>query len=139
MSGSVIIRELLATRPSVTAIVPADAASARLVIGALKQNVKLPAISVRSISSNEVWTTARNLSVKMIRERIQVSCYALDAMELERLVKQCSLGRGVHTGVIKGYQVRSVMPEDVGPYLDPTGDNIHEQSRDFMVTFMEAN
>jgi hypothetical protein len=139
MSGSVIIRELLAQNPSVTAIVPSDMASARLVAGALKQDAKLPAISVTSISSNEVWTTAQNLTTKMVRERIQVTCYATEFAVMERLLKVCALSRGVHTGIVKGYKVRSVMREDVGPYLPPVGDNIHEQSRDFMVTFMEAN
>lgn len=139
MSGTVIVRELIAQRSAVTDIVPTDVASARLVVGALKQGVKLPAISVTSVSANEVWTSANNLTVRMVRERVQVTCFAPDAMSLERLLKACSLGRGMHTGIVKAYAVRSVMRMDVGPYLPPNGDNIHEQSRDFMVTFMEAN
>jgi hypothetical protein len=139
MSGTAIIRELLAQNTAVTSIVPADLASERLVVGALKQGVKIPAISVISVSSNEVWTSANNLTVKMVRERVQVTCFAPRAMDLERLVKACSLGRGMHTGNVKGYPVRSILRMEVGPYLPPNGDNIHEQSRDFMVTFMEAN
>lgn len=139
MSGTAIVRELLSQSVVVTSIVPTDLASARLVVGALKQGVKLPAVSVTSVSSNEVWTSANNLTIKMVRERVQVTCFAPDAMVLERLVKACSLGRGMHTGIVKGYPVRSVMRLETGPYFPPNGDNIHEQSRDFMVTFMEAN
>lgn len=139
MSGSSIIRTLLAARPSVTSMVPADVASARLVAGPLKQGVVLPAVSVRPISSNEQWTTARNLDSKMIRERVQVTVWGKSFGEMEKLLKACSLGSGVHTGTVQGYKVRSIIPETVGPYLAPDGDGIHEQSRDFMVTFMEAN
>lgn len=139
MSGSSIVRELLATNPKVTALVPPDIASSRLVVGQLKLGVKLPAISVQPVSSNEQWTTARNLQTKMIRERIQVTVWAATFGQMEQVLKACSLGQGVHTGIVKGYKVRSVMPDAVGPYLGPAGDEIHEQSRDFMVTFMEAN
>lgn len=140
MSGTAIIRELLANTPAVVALVPADVNSERLVAGnTLKQGVKLPAIHVRSISSTENQTTARNLNTKMIRERVQVTVYANRFPDLERVLKACSMGKGVHNGIVAGYKVRNIWPEYVGPYIPPGSDNIHEQSRDFMVTFIEAN
>lgn len=135
MSGTAIIRSLLAARPSVTALVPV----AKISAGTIPQGALTTAISVRPVSSNEQWTTARNLGLKMIRERIQVTAYAKDFPTLEKILKACSLGSGVHTGTILGYRVRSIMPDSVGPYIEATDDGIHEQSRDFMVTFMEAN
>lgn len=135
MSGTAIVRSLLAARPSVTSLVPV----AKIYSGTIAQGAITTAISVRPVSSNEFWTTARNLQTKMIRERIQVTAYAKDFPTLERILKACSLGAGVHTGTILGYKVRSIMPESVGPYIEATDDGIHEQSRDFMVTFMEAN
>lgn len=135
MSGTAIMRTLLSARTSVTAIVPA----AKIYAGTVPQGAFTTAISVRPVSSNEQWTTARNLHTKMIRERIQVTVYAKDFPTMERLLKACSLGAGVHTGTTAGYKVRSILPESVGPYIEATDDGIHEQSRDFMVTFIEAN
>lgn len=135
MSGVAIIRELLAAHAPLTALVPA----ASIRSGSLPQGQKFPAISVRSVSANEQWTTARNLQSKMIRERVQVTCYAGTFELMERMLKAAALGRGVHTGVVKTFAVRSVLPEGVGPYIEAGDDGIHEQSRDFMVTFIEAN
>lgn len=135
MSGVAIIRELLANHAPLTALVPA----ASIRSGSLPQKQTPPAISVRSISANEQRTTARNLQSKMIRERVQVTCYASTFELMERMLKAAALGRGVYTGIVKTFAVRSVLPESVGPYIEATDDKIHEQSRDFMVTFIEAN
>ena len=135
MSGVAIIRTLLANHAPLLALVPA----AKIIAGTIPQATIPPAISVRSISGTEQETTARNLSVKMIRERIQVTVYGKSFVEMERALKAASLGRGVFTGTVATYKVLSVLPEYVGPYIEATDDGIHEQSRDFMVTFIEAN
>lgn len=135
MSGVAIVRALLANHEPLTALIPA----AKIINGQVPQNTAMPAISVRSISGNEQGTTARNLTVKMIRERVQVTVYSKNFVEMERALKACSLGSGVHTGTVATFKVLSVMPDYVGPYIGPDGDEIHEQSRDFMVTFIEAN
>lgn len=137
MSGVAIMRTLLAQHAPLTALVqPVNIIAGTIALGTLKS-----AISVRSVGSTEFWTTANNLTVKMVRERVQVTAYSNgDFPLLERILKAASLGRGVYTGVVGSYSVRSILKENVGPYFGP-GDNdkIHEQSRDFMVTFMEAN
>lgn len=136
MSGVAIIRTLLANHAPLLALMPAS----KIIAGTVPQAVMLTAaISVRSVSANEQWTTARNLNTKMIRERIQVTAYAKDFPSMERILKAASLGKGIYTGTVAGFKVRAVMPESVGPYIDATDDGIHEQSRDFMVTFIEAN
>lgn len=135
MSGVAIVRALLAAHAPLLALMPATSIRS----GTYPQGKPLPAISVRSISSNEQWTTARNLETKMVRERVQVTAYAKDFTVIERVLKAASLGRGVHTGTVVTFQVRSVLPEGVGPYIEAIDDGIHEQSRDFMVTFIEAN
>lgn len=135
MSGVAIIRTLLANHAPLTAIIPA----AKIINGQVPQNTVMPAISVRSISASEQETSARNLTIKMIRERIQVTVYSKNFVQMELALKACALGRGFHTGTVATFQVRSVMPDYVGPYIGPDGDEIHEQSRDFMVTFIEAN
>jgi len=135
MSGTAIIRSLLAAHTPVTGLVPVN----KIIAGTVAQGTVLPAISVRSVSANEQWTTANNLSVKMVRERIQVTVYGRTFVEMERILKACALGRGVYTGTVATFKVRSIIREAVGPYIEATDDNIHEQSRDFMVTFIEAN
>lgn len=133
MSGVAILRALLLANTNVTAV------TARIVAGVLPQGVTLPAIGVSEVSSNEERTVARNLPVKMIRERVQVTALAKDYATMKKLIKAAALGPGVHTGVVLGFRVNSILPEGVGPEIPPADDGIYEQSRDFMVTFLEAN
>lgn len=141
MSGTAIVRELLINHAPVTSIVPAG----RIRAGILPQGTQLPAIAVTSVDENEFRTIARRGQSKQIRERVQVTVYtAYDGngpgyAQLKTLVKACSLGPGVHKGIINGFQVNSVLPEGVGPEIPPGDEKIFEQSRDFMVTFVEAN
>jgi hypothetical protein len=75
----------------------------------------------------------------LIRERVQVTALARDYPTMKRLLHAAGLGRGVHTGLIAGFQVHSVIPLGTNPEIPPGDDKIFEQSRDFMVTFTEAN
>lgn len=135
MSGVAIIRQLLTERAAVTAIVPA----AKIFGGTVPQATILPALGVSEVGSNEQSTTARRLVTKMIRERVQVTALAKDYGTMKRLLKAAALGAGVHTGTVLGYRVRSILPEGTNPEIPPADDGIYEQSRDFMVTFIEAN
>lgn len=133
MSGVAILRALLAANANVVAITP------RVVAGVLPQGAQVPALSVSEVSSNEERTVARNMPVRMIRERVQVTALAKDYATMKQLLKVASLGPGVHTGIVLGFRVNSILPEGVGPEIPPADDGIYEQSRDFMVTFLEAN
>ncbi len=135
MSGAAIIRELLTKNAAITAVVPAT----RIRAGFIPQATTLPAISVTTISESEEGTMARLLPIKMIRERVQVTVLAKDYVTMKKLMKATALGSGVHTGVVLGFNVNSVMPWGVNPEIPISGDEIYEQSRDFMVTFREAN
>jgi|ERR1044072_3836003 hypothetical protein len=141
MSGTAIVRELLANTSAVTALVPA----ARIRAGIVPQGIALPAIGVHTISESEEGTIARGYAQKMIYERVQVTVYAKQDDTgsgyalMKRIMKAVALGAGVHTGVVLGFRVRSVMPWGVGPEIPPDDNKIYEQSRDFMVTFVEAN
>lgn len=141
MSGVAIIRELLVNYPPISELVPA----ARIRGGVLPQGIDLPAISITTVYASEFKTIARRRSVKQTRERVQVTVLAKadDAgagyAQMKTLLKACALGAGVHTGVVKGYDVKSVMSDGENPEIPPGDDRIYEQSRDFMVTFVEAN
>lgn len=142
MSGVAIVRALLAAHAPLLALgIP----STRIIAGTLPQGTTLPAISVTTITESEQGTVARRLGTKMIRERVQVTVLmnqtggTTEYAAFKNLVKATSLGAGVYTGIVVGFRVRSVMPWGVGPELPQDDDRILEQSRDFMVTFMEAN
>jgi hypothetical protein len=137
MSGAAIVRALLAASPAVTSIVTNPR---NIVAGALEQGTVLPAISVRTISSNEERTVARLLPVKMMHERVQVTVYTKDNPKMmHMLIKACSLGPGTHAGNVVGFAVKNVLPWEIGPEIPVGDDRVYEQSRDFMVTFVEAN
>lgn len=135
MSGTAILRYLLAARPEVTAITTA----ARVIAGTVPQNVGMPALSIRQVGDNEEPTMARNMPVRMIRERVQVTALALDYGAMKRLLKAATPGAGVHSGMVLGFKVNSILPAGTNPEMPVGDDEIYEQSRDFVVTFLEAN
>lgn len=137
MSATAIVRDLLGRYAPLTELVP----NAKIYAGQIPQNTTLPAISVTAVGGggDKVRTTARNFEKMMREERVQVTVLAKNYMLMERILKAASLGPGVHSGNVAGFRVNSVLPEGLGPYIGPAGDEIHEQSRDFMVTFVEAN
>lgn len=139
MSAVVIIRELLKARSQVTDLVPA----ARIRIGEVPLATELPAINITDVSGDEIETVARRRPFTTIRARVQVTVYARSYADQERILLACKLGAGVHTGVLavggREIHVNAVEPAGVGPAIPPGEDKIYERSRDFMVTFKEAN
>lgn len=135
MSGAAIVRALLVAHPPVTDIAPPE----RVVVGVLSHGAILPAVSAHTISSRELETVARNKATKLTIERVQVTVLTKDYRTMDALIRAAALGRGVHAGEVVGFNVRSVLPVGVGPAIPPGDDGIYEQSRDFMVTFIEAN
>lgn len=135
MSGVAILRELLADHPPVTSI----ASASRVVAGILPEGAALPALSVHEVGNSEEPTIARNMPNRMIRERVQVTALSKDWAEMKRLLRAAALGPGVKTGFVKGYKVCSVLPVGTGPEIPPGTSGIYEQSRDFVVTFLEPN
>lgn len=136
MSGAAILRELLAQHQPVLLYVP-DARSVRA--GILPQGSPVPALTAHTIREEEIPTLARLGKNKTLRERVQVTALARDYSSMKRLLKAAALGPGVYTGTVLGYRVKSILPAGVGPEIPPGDDGIYEQSRDFVVTYVEAN
>jgi hypothetical protein len=134
MSGVAIVRKLLVDNPALTALVPA----ARILSGIAPQGTPLPLISVHTISSSEFHDMRRH--TRLTRERVQVTVLTNnDYPTMKKALKAANLAPGVHGGTILGFNVRSVLPSGDGPEIPPSDDKIYEQSRDFVVTFTEAN
>lgn len=137
MSAVAIVRDILAAYAPLLAEVPA----ARIIAGQVQQGAALPAIGISEVSGYyPITTTTRRQRTETLRARVQVTVLTNnDYPAMKRillLVKKAA--SGMHTGVIKGYQVNSVIPDTIGPEIPPADDKICEQSRDFVVTFAEA-
>ena len=136
MSAVKIMRALLIARPQVTALVP----PARVIIGALPQGGAIPAIGLTEISATEPFkTTRRGRAKTTVRSRVQVTVYAKTYEQQKDLILATKLGPGYNIGEVAGYTVNMVDPVSVNPDIYPGDDKIYEQSRDFVVTFAEAN
>lgn len=136
MSGVAIMRSLLAADVDLTTVVPA----ARIFAGEVPLGTVLPAIGIEEISMNEIATVARAGQSVTNMSRVQVTVSAKTYADQKRVLNLARLGPGTHRGDRVGYRVKSVIPSTVGPDMRDTGDaSIYQQSRDFMVTFAEAN
>jgi hypothetical protein len=138
MSGVAIVRALLAAHAPLLAIVPAE----RIFSGPIPQGTALPAVGVTTAASAEIRATTRNASSRTNRERVQVTVQTRDPLGYatqKRAIQAAALGRGLHTGIVLGYNVKAVEPYGVNPDILPDESKIYEQSRDFMVTFSEPN
>jgi hypothetical protein len=136
MSSVAILRELLISYAPLTALVPAG----RIIAGIIPQNTTLPAISIHEISSSEIETVARAGHTTTNKSRVQVTVVAKSLGAQKAIIKASKLGGGTHRGEVAGYNVMSVLPVGIGPDLNNLDDDgIYEQSRDFMVTFVEPN
>lgn len=134
MSGAAIVRTLLAAHAPVTALVPA----AKIFAGLAPQGTLAPAVSVHTIGDYEQHDVRRQAK-GLIRERVQVTVLAGNYVQMKAILRAAALGPGVYNGTTAGFRVRSVLPAGGGPEIPPGDDKIFEQSRDFVVTFTEAN
>ncbi len=136
MSAVAIMRALLVAHAPLTTLVPAG----RIYAGTAPQGAVLPAISIQEISCVEIATVAREQATTQNRSRVQVTVVAQSLASQKAVLAAAKLGGGVHRGTYAGFKTLSVLPGDVGPDMNNLDDDgIYEQSRDFMVTFVEAN
>lgn len=135
MSAVKVLRALLQAYPPVTVLLPTE----RVIVGTVPQESELPAIGIKEVSRNEFATVARAEKRVLVRSRVQVTVYAKSYPEQKAVLLAAKLGPGVHTGVVAGVTVRSVVRGEVGPDLSEEDADIFEQSRDFMVAYIEPN
>lgn len=136
MSAVAIMRALLTTWAPLTAVVP----TSRIIAGTLPVGTVLPAVSVMEVGGDELATVARAGPTTTNTIRVQVTCAAKSYATQKQLMAATKLGAGVHGGTVAGFRVKAVEPAGVGPDLNNLDDDgIYEQSRDFIVTFVELN
>ena len=134
MSAPAIMRALLSENMTLQSMV-----SGRIYVGVLPQGALLPAVGVSEISSNEMDTVARNSPTVVVTSRVQVTAFTRSYAAQKALIHACKLAGGTHTGTIAGYKVLEIQRQSVGPDMPVEDDGVYEQSRDFMVVFIEPN
>ena len=96
---------------------------------------QVPAIGLREISRREADTVAR--TSRMVIARVQVTVHTKSYGEQKDLLQAARLGPGAFTGIVAGVEVRSVLRDTVGPDLEDPEAGLFQQSRDFIVTYLE--
>lgn len=131
MSAVMIMRALLVSHAPLMALVPPTS----IVAGDVDLE-SLPAIGIREISAVEQDTVAR-AGNSLVKARVQVTVYAESYPQQKTILRAAKLGAGVFTGQIAGFAVRSVLREAVGPDMGDPAIPTFEQSRDFIVAYIE--
>lgn len=133
MDAVAIMRELLLAHAPLTALV-----GDRVISGTVPLSEVAPAaIGLTEISRNEPDTVSRLSS--LVTARVQVTVYATTYPAMKAALNAARLSGGVFTGEAAGLQVRSVLRDSVGPDLSDEEPGISEQSRDFIVTYIDPN
>lgn len=134
MNAVIIMRTLLTAWQPVQ-----DLVADRVIAGDVPEDEGLPAIGLKEISRNDQDTVARAGAATLVRARVQVTVYAKTYPQQKQLLDAAKLGPGAHAGTIASVQVRSVLRDAVGPDMGDAAAGIYEQSRDFIVTYLEPN
>lgn len=133
MNGVLIMIKLLQNHQPLLALLPATNVAA----GTVPQGAPIPAIGVTEVSRNEFRTVSKEEVSTLVRARIQITVHAKSYPEQKAILLAAKLGPGVHSGMTAGVKVRSVVRGDVGPDFSDDAAAIYQQSRDFMVTYIE--
>lgn len=129
MSGTSVIRYLLANNAPLIAVVPA----ARIVAGTIPINAALPAIGVTQISGIELLTVAMAEGGIMRTDRVQVTVHAASYSAKKSILALVRTACAHRSGTVNSVKLDSILPDGEGPDLDDEAAQIYEQSRDFLV------
>lgn len=134
MNAIVIMRALQLAHTPV-----AEMVGDRVFAGDVPQNEPLPAVGLKEISRIEQETVSRDAPAVLVRARVQITVHATSYPQQKALLNAVKLGSGTHAGTIAGVEVKSVLRDAVGPDMGDSTADIYEQSRDFVVTYIEPN
>lgn len=132
MRAEAVVKSLLASYPGVTAIV-----SSRIQPSPLPETLQLPALAMRHISTVDL-PTIDAASYALIRSRIEVTAVTKSYPVQKQLLEQVRLALQYQRGIVAGYQVVSIVRDNVGPDLRDDDKGIFTQSIDFILTLKEV-
>lgn len=131
MSGSAIIRYLLANNAPLVAVISAD----KIKPGLVPLNTTLPAISIRQISGREHQLIKRG-SGQLVTERIQITAQAKTYTDQKAIIALIRAALPGTHGTVNTFYVDSITHESDGPDLEYENPVIFEQSIDYIVKFI---
>lgn len=135
MDAVAVMRALLLAHAPLT-----DLVGDRIIAGAVPLSAVTPAaVGLTEVGRNEADTVSRSGPSTLVTARVQATVYATEYPAMKAALKAARLGPGVFTGMIAGVEVRSVLRDSVGPDLSDEEPGISEQSRDFIVAYLEPN
>lgn len=132
MRAEAVVKSLLGAYPGVTAIV-----SSRIQPAPLPETLQLPALAMRHISTVDL-PTIDAVSYALIRSRIEVTAVTKSYPVQKQLLEQVRLALQYQRGIVAGYQVVSIVRDNVGPDLRDDDKGIFTQSIDFILTLKEV-
>lgn len=133
MSGQAIVMTVMKAAAALTALVP----EASMYPGDLPQGAPLPAITLHQISGVERNTLSTQESTVHRTERIQATVHASTYTQKKQIFTQLRKSVRYQRGTIAGFTEVSVLPEGDGPDFDIPNASIHQQAKDFMVSYNE--
>lgn len=132
MRAEAVVKSLLEGYPGVTAIV-----STRIMPAPLPDTLTLPAIAMRHISTTDLPTIDAQ-SYGLTRTRIEVTAVTKTYPQQKQLLEQVRLALQYQRGTVAGYEVVSIVRDNVGPDLRDDDKKIFTQSVDFLLTLKEV-
>lgn len=132
MRAEAVVKALLEAYPGVTAIV-----STRIQPAPLPETLPLPAIALRHITTVDLPTIDAQ-SYGLARTRMEVTAVTKTYPVQKQLLEQVKLALQYQRGTIAGYEVVSIVRENVGPDLRDDDKMIFSQSVDFVLTLKEV-
>lgn len=131
MSGTAIVRSLLAANTALTAVIPA----ARIFAGAIPINTTLPAISVTQVSGIQRNVIGMNSASYLATDRVQVTVHG-KTYALQKSYMALIRAALPHTrGTVNGFNCDSIVPDSDGPDMYDSEAAIYQQSMDYFVRF----
>jgi hypothetical protein len=128
-TGASIVGMILRDDVNFVALIPAE----QMKLGALPDNIALPASLIRTISMNERQKLVRKGLTRMI-DRVSVTVRASSYREQVRLIRLIREGCAGKVGDIGNGKNVSILAAGTGPDLRGPGDSF-EQSQDFRVSY----
>lgn len=131
--SSVVARRLLVGNAALTDVVPA----ARIALGTISINTRLPAIGIRQVSGAPHNTVSMKEPQRALTSRVQVTVYAAAYKEQDGVLELVRRAMPNTSGVVGSIHVLSVIPDSVGPDLKNEDATIFMKSRDFKIKYIE--
>lgn len=128
MSGTYIVRALLADSPLLTATVP----GIRIMAGDLPLGITRPAIGIRGIDDVPYQTISAAAS-RLITERVQVTVEADDYESMLAVYGLLPAAFPDTYGRVNGYNVVSIALDSGGPDIPDIDSSLYSKSRDVIV------